>query len=94
MLSEFADSHCRGWLRRRSLGVIEGDKQVVIDGNCLFPILQMESDVVALPQAEVLQAGSCWLTALVHPLANGEFVARSLVCREGADAATPDNPVG
>lgn len=51
---------------------------VLVDHNCLFPELRVSNDSAFAPPKAVLDAGRCDMTALIHPRATAEFVARRL----------------
>lgn len=54
---------------------------VLVDNNTLYPRIQVEPDSAMRPPKQVLDAGMCSLTALVHPRATGSLVAMRLVSR-------------
>lgn len=58
-----------------------GDEPVLVDGNCRFPELRISETEAESPPHEMLVAGACWLTALVHPHANADFLASQLRMR-------------
>lgn len=58
-----------------------GDERVLVDGNCRFPELRISETEAESPPEEVLEAGACWLTALVHPHATADFLASQLGTR-------------
>lgn len=60
--------------------VLDGEP-VLVDHNCLFPELRVSSNDAFAPPKAVLDAGRCDITALIHPRATAEFMARQL----GAD---------
>lgn len=49
---------------------------VLVDRNSLRPELQLSCDTTMQPPHEVIEAGSCRLTALVHPNIETSFVQR------------------
>ena len=51
---------------------------VLVDGNSLHPVLQVDRDSAMRPPKQILDAGICSLTALVHPRATGSLVAMRL----------------
>ena len=55
-----------------------GTETVLVDNNCLHPVLQISCLTAESPPKEVLDAGSCSLTALIHPRATEEFLLRQL----------------
>lgn len=58
-----------------------GDAPVLIDHNRLYPELVVSSAMRMAPPNEVLEAGSCSLTALVHPHATADYVASRLAMK-------------
>jgi len=56
----------------------EEDEVVLVDNNCHHPVLQIMCLAAKSPPTEVLAAGTCCLTALVHPHATEEFLIRRL----------------
>jgi hypothetical protein len=56
----------------------EEDEAVLVDNNCHHPVLQIMCLAAKRPPTEVLAAGTCHLTALVHPRATEEFLIRRL----------------
>jgi hypothetical protein len=59
-----------------------GDEPVLVDGNCLFPELRISETVAERLPQEILAAGACRLTALVHPRATTVFLASQLATRK------------
>lgn len=55
-----------------------GEETVLVDGNTLHPVLQVSRDYTMRPPKQILDAGACSLTALVHPRATGRLVAMRL----------------
>lgn len=55
-----------------------GDEPVLVDGNCRFPELRISETEAESPPQEILVAGACWLTALVHPHVTADFLASQL----------------
>lgn len=58
------------------------DETVLVDNNSLNPVLQIARDSAMTPPREVLEAGTCSLTALVHPRATTDFVAMRLAAKK------------
>lgn len=56
----------------------EEDEVVLVDNNCHHPVLQTMCLTAKSPPKEVLAAGTCCLTALIHPRATEEFLIRRL----------------
>lgn len=56
-----------------------GEETVLVDGNSLHPVLQVDRDSAKRPPKQILEAGACSLTALVHPRATASLVAMRLV---------------
>ena len=59
-----------------------GEETVLVDSNTLHPVLQVDRDSTMRPPKQILDAGTCSLTALVHPRATGSLVAMRLASRE------------
>lgn len=55
-----------------------GEETVLVDSNTLHPVLQVDRDSTKRPPKRILDAGTCSLTALVHPRATGSLVAMRL----------------
>lgn len=55
-----------------------GEETVLVDSNTLHPVLQVDRDSTMRPPKQILDAGTCSLTALVHPRATGSLVAMRL----------------
>ncbi|MDQ1314623.1 MAG: hypothetical protein QG662_732 [Pseudomonadota bacterium] len=53
-----------------------GDEIVLVDNNCLNPALQVTRDSAMTPPKEVLEAGTCSLTALIQPHATDDDIRR------------------
>lgn len=58
-----------------------GEETVLVDSNSLNPVLQVDSDSAMQPPKQILDAGTCSLTALVHPRATASLVAMRLASR-------------
>lgn len=56
-----------------------GEETVLVDGNSLHPVLQVDRDSAMRPPKPILDTGTCSLTALVHPRASARMVAMRLV---------------
>jgi hypothetical protein len=67
----------------------QGDETVLVDNNSLHPVLQLSRNSAMTPPEEVLEAGTCRLTALVHPRATAEWVATRLAAKKPGQSATP-----
>lgn len=52
-----------------------GEETVLVDGNSLHPALQVDRDSAKRPPRQILDTGTCSLTALVHPQATASLVA-------------------
>lgn len=52
---------------------------VLVDGNSLHPVLQLERDSAMRPPKQILDTGVCSLTALLHPRVTASLVAMRLV---------------
>lgn len=67
-----------------------GEETVLVDGNSLHPVLQVDRGSAKRPPKQVLDEGTCSLTALVHPRASASLVAMRLLSpgrkRRGATA--------
>lgn len=59
-----------------------GEETVLLDGNTLHPMLQVDRDSTMRPPKQILDAGACSLTALVHPRATENLVAMRLVSQQ------------
>lgn len=59
-----------------------GEETVLVDSNTLHPVLQVSRDSTMRPPKQILEAGTCSLTALVHPRATGSLVAMRLAARQ------------
>lgn len=55
-----------------------GEETVLVDSNTLHPVLQVSRDSTMRPPKQILEMGTCSLTALVHPRATGSLVAMRL----------------
>ena len=55
-----------------------GEETVLVDGNSLHPVLQVDRDSAMRPPKQILDTGTCSLTALVHPRASARMVAMRL----------------
>lgn len=55
-----------------------GEETVLVDENSLHPVLQVDRYSAKRPPKQVLDAGTCSLTALVHPRASARMVAMRL----------------
>lgn len=51
---------------------------VLVDGNSLNPVLQVDRGSAMRPPKQILDSGACSLTALVHPRATASWVAMRL----------------
>lgn len=58
---------------------------VLLDGNCHHPVLQTSCLTTNSPPKEVLEAGACALTALVHPRATEDFLVRRIAMTKQED---------
>ena len=58
-----------------------GEETVLVDGNSLHPVLQVERDSAKRLPKQILEMGTCSLTALVHPRATASLVAMRLASR-------------
>lgn len=54
------------------------NEPVLVDHNSFFPELRVSENEALAPPSEVLDAGRCALTALIHPRATEKFVATQL----------------
>lgn len=55
-----------------------GEETVLVDGNSLHPVLQVDRDSAKRPPKQILDTGTCSLTALVHQRATASLVAMRL----------------
>lgn len=55
-----------------------GEETVLVDGNSLHPVLQVDRDSAMRPPKQILETGTGSLTALVHPRATASLVAMRL----------------
>lgn len=55
-----------------------GEETVLVDSNTLHPMLQVDRDSTMRPPKQILETGTCSLTALVHPRATASVVAMRL----------------
>ena len=58
-----------------------GEETVLVDSNTLHPVLQVDRDSALRPPKQILDTGTCSLTALVHPRATASLVAMRLASR-------------
>lgn len=59
-----------------------GDEPILVDGNCLYPELRISETGAESPPVEILQAGACWLTALIHPRATAGYLESQLASQK------------
>lgn len=58
------------------------DETVLIDNNCLNSVLQLACDTAMTPPKDILEAGACSLTALVHPRSTADFLVMQLAMKK------------
>ena len=66
-----------------------GEETVLVDGNSLHPVLQVGSAFPMRPPKQILETGTCCLTALVHPHATASLVAMRLASRMRKSPVAP-----
>ena len=66
-----------------------GEETVFVDGNTLHPVLQVDRDSAMRLPKQILEMGTCSLTALVHPRATARLVATRLVSRMRKSPVAP-----
>jgi len=67
-----------------------GVERVILDNNTQHPLLQLSGDLAMTPPREVLEAGTCRLTALVHPRVTADWVATRLAAEKPSQSSSPD----
>ena len=58
------------------------DETVLVDNNCHHPVLQLACDTAMTLPKDVLDAGTCSLTALVHPRSTADFLVMRLAMKK------------
>jgi len=66
-----------------------GEEIVLADSNSLNPVLQVDRNSAMRPPKQILDAGTCSLTALIHPRATASLVAMRLASRMRKPPAAP-----
>lgn len=66
-----------------------GEETVLVDGNSLHPVLQVGRASAMRPPKQILGAGTCSLTALVHPRATASLVAMRLASQARKPSTAP-----
>ena len=65
----------------------------ILDSNPAMPIIQISPDTACRPAQEILSAGECRVTALLHPrLANSSYIQHQLLTHLSTAEPTDDDP--